>query len=208
MTIDMNPIVMCRLMCLSLGRPKVAFSSIVQIQLWKHVLQITRRTIHNCPEAFFLFSGFPSSPVSITTLVIKNTSSLHVIHHILRYSLGHNRMLLHSSFSSWDMANTFHKETWRYIKNRCRLLYGSYYIYIYILYILGNSRQSWTILGSFWDPLWTHLGLSWAVFGAISSNLKQSWSILGSFWDRFWAILSNFEAILGASSKWEFFRKF
>ena len=51
-----------------------------------------------------------------------------------------------------------------------------YYIYIYILYILGNLRQSWTILGSFWDPLWTHLGLSWAVFGAIFSNWKQSWS--------------------------------
>ena len=63
--------------------------------------------------------------------------------------------------------------------------------YIYILYILGNLRQSWTIFGSFRDPLWTHLGLSWAVFGAILNHFGV---ILGPF-------LSNFETILRASSK-------
>ena len=67
----------------------------------------------DCPEAFFLFSGFPSSRVSTTILVIKNTSSLHVIHQIFRYSLGHKSMLMHSSFGSRDMENTFYKGTWR-----------------------------------------------------------------------------------------------
>ena len=68
-----------------------------------------------------------------------------------------------------------------------------YYIYI-ILYILSNLRHSRTNLGSFWDPLWAHLGLSWAVFGAILRNLSQSWTILGpclGYLEQFWHHLGN-----------------
>ena len=68
---------------------------------------------------------------------------------------------------------------------------------------IRSYKASWGLIRPYKVTLWTHLGLSWAVFGAILRNLIQSWAILGSFWDRFWAILNNFEAILGTSSNFE-----
>ena len=65
---------------------------------------------------------------------------------------------------------------------------------------IRSYKASWGLIRPYKVTLWTHLGLSWAVFGAILRNLIQSWTILGSFWDRFWAILNNFETILGTSS--------
>ena len=65
---------------------------------------------------------------------------------------------------------------------------------------IRSYKASWGLIRPYKVTLWTHLGLSWAVFGAILRNLIQSWAILGSFWDRFWAILNNFETILGTSS--------
>ena len=66
---------------------------------------------------------------------------------------------------------------------------------------IRSYKASWGLIRPYKVTLWTHLGLSWAVFGAILRNLIQSWTILGSFWDRFWAILNNFETILSSSSK-------
>ena len=65
---------------------------------------------------------------------------------------------------------------------------------------IRSYKASWGLIRPYKVTLWTHLGLSWAVFGAILRNLIQSWAILGSFWERFWAILNNFEAILGTTS--------
>ena len=68
---------------------------------------------------------------------------------------------------------------------------------------IRSYKASWGLIRPYKVTLWTHLGLSWAVFGAILRNLIQSWAILGSCWDRFWAILNNFETILGTSSNFE-----
>ena len=65
---------------------------------------------------------------------------------------------------------------------------------------IRSYKASWGLIRPYKVTLWTHLGLSWAVFGAILRNLIQSWAILGSFWDRFWSILNNFATILGTSS--------